>query len=558
MLRTLRAFAWMRWRVFLNSLERTEARDRLERLSIATEQLGPLIAMLLLVPSMVGISAMSAFAGVAIAHGTGRAVTFGVIRFVAVATTILAVVGPIVIPVVERANPVRLLLLPIPRATLYVAQASGALTDPWTLLLIPIVIFLPLGMVAGGAIAAALLALLGGLLLLLIVIGLSTLTSSLVQLVLRDRRRGELIGLLFILIIPMTGMLMSGFDSQMSDRHRKSEPRAPSAPGIADRLYAMLPSERYASVIRSSAVDGPLASTALTSTAALALTTAGIHGLGLLAFGQLLASPGSVARRRGGQVSAARATRLPGLSGAASAVAMAQVRLALRTPRGRATFLSPMVLLGVLAFLSIRSGGAHLTFIPQGGVGLAAFAAFIGLLGILPLAMNQFAIDGAGLTLEMLAPISDGDLLAGKAVANAAIGGVPALLCIAAAAALFPGGDIALWLSLLLGVLAVYLLTAPVAALVSILFPRVVDLNSIGRGSNAHGIAGLIGLATFAVSAAPPALLVLFATIWLKQPAIAPVLVLAWCGIAYVICRVLFLPLRGLLARRRENLGLVV
>jgi hypothetical protein len=237
---------------------------------------------------------------------------------------------------------------------------------------------------------------------------------------------------------------------------------------------------------------------------------------------------------------------------------MAQVRLALRTPRGRATFLSPMVLLGVLAFLSIRSGGAHLTFIPQGGVGLATFAAFIGLLGILPLAMNQFAIDGAGLTLEMLAPISDGDLLAGKAVANAAIGGVPALLCIAAAAALFPGGDIALWLSLPLGVLAVYLLTAPVAALVSILFPRVVDLNSIGRGSNAHGIAGLIGLATFAVSAAPPALLVLFATIWLKQPAIAPVLVLAWCGIAYVICRVLFLPLRGLLARRRENLGLVV
>ena len=44
MLRTLRAFAWMRWRVLVNSLERTGARDRLERFSLAVDQLGPIIA----------------------------------------------------------------------------------------------------------------------------------------------------------------------------------------------------------------------------------------------------------------------------------------------------------------------------------------------------------------------------------------------------------------------------------------------------------------------------------------------------------------------------------
>ena len=53
MVRILRAFAWMRWRVLVNSLERTGARDTLERFSLALEQIGPLIALVLLVPSAV-------------------------------------------------------------------------------------------------------------------------------------------------------------------------------------------------------------------------------------------------------------------------------------------------------------------------------------------------------------------------------------------------------------------------------------------------------------------------------------------------------------------------
>lgn len=59
MIRILRAFAWMRWRVLLNSLERTGARDTLERLSLAVDQLGPIIAALLLVPSLIGMSLLS-------------------------------------------------------------------------------------------------------------------------------------------------------------------------------------------------------------------------------------------------------------------------------------------------------------------------------------------------------------------------------------------------------------------------------------------------------------------------------------------------------------------
>ena len=38
MLRILRAFAWMRWRALMNALERTSARDTLERFSLAVDK----------------------------------------------------------------------------------------------------------------------------------------------------------------------------------------------------------------------------------------------------------------------------------------------------------------------------------------------------------------------------------------------------------------------------------------------------------------------------------------------------------------------------------------
>ena len=65
---------------------------------------------------------------------------------------VLAIVGPLFLPAADRTNPIRLLLLPIPRASLYVAQAAVcASADPWTLLLVPLVAALPLGLLAGGA-----------------------------------------------------------------------------------------------------------------------------------------------------------------------------------------------------------------------------------------------------------------------------------------------------------------------------------------------------------------------------------------------------------------------
>jgi hypothetical protein len=83
-------------------------------------------------------------------------------------------------------------------------------------------------------------------------------------------------------------------------------------------------------------------------------------------------------------------------------------------------------------------------------------------------------------------------------------------------------------------------------------------MNSIGRGSNAHGLAGLLGFFTFVVSAAPCALLMLVASQWLGRPGLVPVFLLAWCVVAYVIGRILFVPARKLFAKRRENLALIL
>lgn len=253
------------------------------------------------------------------------------------------------------------------------------------------------------------------------------------------------------------------------------------------------------------------------------------------------------------------ARRLPGLSPGASAVALAQLRLALRTPRGRAILLSPVVTIAIFGVLIRRTTGTmdfgSRSF--DGGLSLATFGAFVSLMSILPIAMNQFAVDRAGLTLALLSPLTDGEYLAGKAVGNGIIAALPAVVVGLVALALFPGTPTTFWLSLPLAIGATYLLVAPAAAVLSALFPRVVDLNSIGRGSNAHGVAGLLGLLAFFAAAAPAVLLTIAVSAWLGRPSLLPVVMLMWCATAYLIARLLFIPARKIFSKRRENLALI-
>jgi hypothetical protein len=191
------------------------------------------------------------------------------------------------------------------------------------------------------------------------------------------------------------------------------------------------------------------------------------------------------------------------------------------------------------------------------GLGLAVFGCWVSVLAILPFAMNQFSIDRAGLTLAFLSPLDDRDLLRGKAVGNGILVFAPALVCVLGAALVFRTGSIALWLSIPLGLLATYFINAPIAAVLSALFPRSVDLNSIGGGSNAHGLAGFLGFLALTAAGALSAGLAMIAINLLERPHWTPLVMLGWCAISAAIGHIAFVPVRMLFAERRENLALL-
>ena len=155
-----------------------------------------------------------------------------------------------------------------------------------------------------------------------------------------------------------------------------------------------------------------------------------------------------------------------------------------------------------------------------------------------------------------LLPLATRDLVTGKAVGNGLIVAGPIALCFALAAFLTPTGDgLALWASVPLALVSTYLLAAPVAAMLSAIFPRAVDLNSIGNGSNAHGAAGLLGTATFVAAGLPNLVLVFIATAVFNTAALAPILLIAWL----VLCAAVSVPLFRAAVRvfdaRREHIA---
>jgi hypothetical protein len=580
MLRTLRAFTWMRWRVLMNSLERTGARDTLERLSLAVEQIGPLIAIFAIVPSALALAGLGGYAGYWVGRGEPSLI-FDALSVLLLVASGLAILAPLVMPALERTSAIRLLLLPIPRGTLYLAQAATALSEPWVLLTIPVVIGIALGLAFGGAVAAAAVALVAGVFFTLVLVHLTIVSALLLNLVVRDRRRGELLALIFAIVLPTIGLIPGIIDA---GRHRgartpdQTESGSPESSGSSGStwtqtfvryVYPVLPSGQFARATRSAAGSDDMLTGAsanargsvVVPTLGLVAWAFGLHAVGLIAFGKLLDSPNAGTRRQVSASAMAWNRRLPGLSAPATVVALAQLRLALRTPRGRSIILSPMIVFAMFAIMMTRSSGSsEFAFIRSaGGLGLAAFGAGVCLLSTLPITMNQFAVDRAGLTLALLLPLETRALLAGKAAGNALIACGPALVCMSIAFALsYPQSSLTMWLALPFAFVATYLLVAPVAAALSAMFPRAVDLNSIGRGSNAHGLAGLLGLLVFIGAALPAAGLILASNAAFHSPALTLAVTVVWCGLTAVISRILFFFAASLFDKRRENLGLTV
>jgi hypothetical protein len=561
MTRIFRAFIWMRFRVLINALERTGARDTLERFSVATEKLGPIVALVLLIPSSIAVFVLGITTGFALAQST-TAITLLIVRYFLLIVLMMTLVGPIILPGRDSGSVVRYLLLPIPRFDLYLAQMAGSLAEPWILLVIPVVVLgIPVGLAIGLNFVAAAIALVAGLAFLLFLTGITSLVSSTIHLLLRDRRRGDVVMLIVIFILPMLGVLpqlllnveQRGPGGRRLTRAERQALPPSTAAQVALRLAPYLPSEMYRRTA-ASAVNTPAGSAIpLAELAGVALLA---QAAGFAAYRRVLDMPVSLGMRRAGSLGGLWDRVVPGLSPAASAVAFTQVRLALRTPRGRASLVTPLLMPLLLGAVLSRRGGLSIPGVEgEPGLALAAIGVFTSVLALLPIAMNQFAIDRAGFTRQMLSPISIRELLLGKAVGNALIAAMPGSLCFVLALLIFRGSHPSLWLGLILAVLAVYALLAPAAAALSAIFPKAVDMNSIGNNSNAHQAAGLLGMLVFVLSAAVPILLTLVALKFLHRVELVPLLLAGWTAVAIGLSYLLFIPVRRLVTSRCEALA---
>jgi hypothetical protein len=372
-----------------------------------------------------------------------------------------------------------------------------------------------------------------------------------------------------VLILPTIGLIPQFIlrPDRVNGRRLTREERQALPPSHAElavqRVIRYVPSELYTRATNTAVVSPAYTVMPL---AALGLVALVIHGAAFAAYGRLLNMPTSMGLRRAGSFGGLWDRTIPGLSEGASAVAFTQYRLALRTPRGKATMFTPIIvplLFAGLAYrrsggaiFATRSGGLPFSYFSGGlGLSLAALGSFVSILALIPFAMNQFGIDKGGFTRQMLSPLSVRELLAGKAVGNALIALAPALFCFIVPALVFPGGAPALWLTLLLSVVSTYLLFAPAAALWSAFFPKQVDLTNIGNSANAHQVAGLLGMASFALSAAIPILLTLVAVVFLQRVNLAPLFALAWTAIAFGLSQLLFIPVRRFVASRCETIA---
>lgn len=568
MMRTLRAFAWFRWRTLANSL-RADRRDTIEQLS----RVAALVMPGLLAATSAG-SVILAVVGGWLA-GWRSIIDFPssvwilvVIRVLLLAVTGLMALAPVIVGVHGGlGRQTRLALLPVPRALLHVVEVVTTLLDPWAIFVLPGLVSYAAGLTVAALVQPepwvrhwaldGIIALAAGLLVVAILASLAALMTFVVGWIVRDRRRGELFVIVFIIALGCAAVLPAFLSRNLGrdlahGRQRSAASAMAWSPSDWPAWTTALPSELFAEAVvfgydvPEAQKIWPLAMLAIEGGVLFALS-AFVHA----SIGQ--AVEGTRARRQK-TMAGVVAVRVPGMWPGTSAVALAQVRTAMRSVRGRLVVFLPGPLVAMIAALF---GSLNSTAGFEGLGEARGYLAFgggllFGLYAAQAFTMNQFASDRAGLTLEFLAPIRDVDLVRGKAVGCAVLIGAGGLLSFACAWLMAPGGSAWLWLATLAGGVATFLITSPLTALLSIVFPIAADLSKTGTAGNPHGLAMAAGSIAIAACAIP---VVLVLTV--LPPFTACLVMAIWTAVSLVLC----VPGLGWVARairpRRENLALV-
>jgi hypothetical protein len=554
--RLLGSFVWLRWRLLLNSLRGGRRQDRLENLSRVLSLLAPVAVVAIFCVAAVALAVLGFVAGSLIV-GPNPDMTRAILSTVRL--LLLVVVAVIVLVPLGRSmqggfpGTQRLLLLPIPRSTLHLVDVAAGLLDPWLVFLVPGLVMLCLGAALAGHALAGALAFGASIALMVALACLSALLTFLLQWILRDRRRAEAAAIIFTLALAGSGLIPTFLVSDLEEK-REVRVALPSAPWTL-----ALPTELFAWSLRA-AVQGRTAAAAagigglLASAAILFFFSARVHA-------HLLTTTANSGRRGRGVAGLRETGSIPGLGPAAAGIARVQVSTALRALRGRmGVFLNAPALLVIgllthrLAGMTTRDGNP-LGFTADGPT-LFGMGVLLSLLSLQPILMNQFASDRAGLTLQFLSPVSERDLLLGKACGGAWLAALSGGLCLLAAWAISPRAPLWAWAGAVGASAATVLLGAPVAALLSLLFPRRADLSRMGNAGNAHAAATFLGWLLVMVAAVPGSLLLLAAS-WLEMPVLAvggsALLLALSAGAAWALLCLLAPVLR----ERRENILLV-
>jgi hypothetical protein len=564
LVRYFRALTWLRWRMLMRTLMRGRGRDIVERFSLAAQTLVPIVAIILIVPAGIAIGAVGFLAGFWAGQPSGATLTT-IVQVILMGACGFTLFAPLVFPAgSEAAGQVRLLLLPIPRGILYIVQTLGVLVDPWLGVLLPLFVSVPLGFALSGRSFGALVTFAAGVGMLAFIVGLAMVSSSLLQLLLRNRRRGEqamvaaMLGFMLLSMLP--SLLMPDFDDRRERRRAQRTERVQDDVGDGERRVGRLvsailltvPPGQFTAAASAAAGGRPVAAAGWT--AAILAAAAALHLIGWRVYRRLIETPASSGARRIRDRGVPARQRLPGLSGGASAVAWAFARLCFRTPRGKIVIFSVVFTLPLLSVLLMRAGEMPFLFTARPGLSIGIFGLGVTLLSLGPLSLNQFASDGAGLTLQTLAPISDRELLVGKAMGGALVLAGPAAIVLGIAIALSPSGPVALWLALAFGAVGTYALLVPINATLSAIFPRKVNLSSIGRDSNPHQGANFLGFAAMLVATTPAALAAAAGLILLRSEWAAALFVAVWAVTAIAISSLSLRLVERLVATRRENL----
>jgi len=560
-LRLARALVWLEWRTTVNRLTKATHRDDLEQVSRWGEAVLRVVVVALMLPTM-ALAAVAAIAGGWLA--ARDAAHAAVVAIVAGAAASLPVLWMLFSPVsmlgargVERG--VLLRLLPIPQRLLRNAEVVRALADPVFALFAPALLVLPAGAAAAGRPLLALALLAAALTFLAATALLGNLMLLGAQLVLRGRRRAELVTLVFLVVLSTVGvapqLVVNG--DRRGGRATVARAERAAAPARAAEVVGMLrvlPPGAYAATILDGAARrwGRVA----LDLGLLAAWAAALYLLAIPVHARLLGVPERGPAGRAGAVRAGP-LRLPLVAPETAAVAAAELRGILRTVRGKLALFYPALMTVMLAVVFSRRENQieGLTVGPLllGGVALLGAVAGVG-----TFACNQFAIQGPGLILELLLPLAGRRLAAGKALAIGALVAGGLFLALLPPMVLAPGANPATWPALWLAGLAAYAAASPAAVALSALFAKPVELSRLGNAGQPNAVASLLYLLAVAVAAAPAVALIALAGPLLGSPWAAPPLVAAYGALAVAAARALLPFAERLLAARRENLALVV